>query len=152
MTALTTGHGTANGETFEGLDATENGSALTLLPTDSAGNKVFNFALARVRYIGLIGTTDVSRFFRLVQAQTTSGAYDQSTTYRRAASNPNGHPIALAGIRNNEYVTLPFFAAPRVDTTTVAMDQQTDDPFNVQTFVADGGNEVDRFFGRWLVK
>ena len=150
MAALTTGHGTANGQTFEGLDATENGSALTLLPTDSGGNKVFNFALARVRYIGLIGASDVRMFFRLFQAQTTSAAYDQSTTYRRAASNPNGHPIPLAGIRNNEYVTLPFFAAPRVDTTVVSMDQQTDDPYNVQTFTADGGNEVDRFYGCWL--
>jgi hypothetical protein len=150
MAALSAGGGTANGESFQGLDSTENGSALTLLPTDSSGTRVFNFALARVRYIGLIGATDVRMFFRLFQAQTTSAAYDRSTTYRQA-TNPHGHPIALAGIRNNEYVTLPFFAAPRVDSAAVGMDQQTDDPFNVQTFVADpSGNEVDRFFGCWL--
>lgn len=148
--ALNAGGGTASGDSFDGVDATESGSALTLLPTDSDATKVYNFAVARVRYIGLIGATDVRLFFRLFQAQTTSAAYDQSTTYRRAATNPHGHPIPLAGIRGNEYVTMPCFAAARIDSTALAMDQQTDDPFNVQTFVATGGNEVDRFFGCWL--
>jgi hypothetical protein len=150
VAALTTGNGTASGDTFEAIDATESGSALSLLPTDSDGTAVFNFAIARVRYIGLIGATNVRVFFRMFQAQTTSAAFDQTTTYRRATSNPHGHPIALAGIRNNEYVTIPFFAAPRIDSTTQGMDQQTDDPFNVQTFTASGGGEVDRFFGCWL--
>jgi hypothetical protein len=151
IAALTAGSGTASGDTFEAIDATESGSALSLLPTDDDGTAVFNFAIARVRYIGLIGATDVRMFFRMFQAQTTSAAFDQATTYRRAASNPHGHPVPLAGIRGNEYVTIPFFAAPRIDSTAQAMDQQTDDPFNVQTFTATaGGDEVDRFFGCWL--
>jgi hypothetical protein len=151
ISALTSGHGTAGGDTFEAIDPTEDGSALSLLPTDTDGTAVFNFGIARVRYIGKIGATNVRMFFRTFQAQTTSAAYDQSTTYRRAASNPHGQPIPLAGIRNNEYVTIPFFAAPRIDTTTHSMDEQTDDPFNVQTITADSsGKEVDIFFGCWL--
>ena len=150
IAALSAGSGTAGGDTFEAIDATESGSALSLLPSDPDGTAVFNFAIARVRYIGLIGATDVRLFFRLFEAQTTSAAYDQATTYRRAASNPDGQPIALAGIRGNEFVTIPAFANARIDSTATAMSQQTD-PSNVQTFTAtSGGDEVDRFFGCWL--
>lgn len=142
--------GTAGGDTFEGLDPSEAGSALALTPTDPDGTAVFNFAIARVRYIGLIGAADVRLFFRLFQAQTTSAAYDQSTTYRRAASNAVGQPIALAGVRGGEYVTIPCFATPRVDTTTTSMTEQADEP-NRQTFTASaGGAEVDRYYGCWL--
>src|SRR5205085_11652984 len=113
----------------------------------------FNFALAKVHYIGLIGANKVRVFFRLFQAQTTTSTYDYppGAQYRRATTNPNGQPIPLAGILGPEYVTLPFFAAPRVDSTVVAMDQQTDDPYNVQDISAHAdGSEVDKIFGCWL--
>ena len=55
IAALTAGKGSASGDTFEAIDPSESGSALTLLPTDPDGAAVFNFAIARVRYIGLIG-------------------------------------------------------------------------------------------------
>jgi murein tripeptide amidase MpaA len=152
MAALTAGNGTAGGESFDNL-ATDESTKLFVYPTDGGmgggGTPVFNFALAKVHYIGLIGATNVRVFFRLFQAQTTSGAFNPATTYRRAASNPSGQPIPLAGIQGNEYVTIPCFAAARIDTTTQGMDQQTDDP-NRQNFTAIGGAEVDRFFGCWL--
>ena len=88
-------------------------------------------------------------FFRVFQAQTTSTAFDPSTSYRRSSSNPHDQPIPLAGIRANEYITIPCFASPRIDSTTTGMGLQVDDP-NVQTFTAIGGPEVDRFFGCWL--
>lgn len=153
MANLTAGHGTAGGETFDGLSTDEAASSLYIYPTDgpiSSGDRVFNFALAKVHYIGLIGATNVRVFFRLFNAQTTSGAFDPLSTYRRASANPHGHPIALPGIQGDEYVTIPCFATSRIDSTTVAMDQQTDDPYNVQTFAAIGGAEVDHFFGCWL--
>ena len=161
---LTTGGGTAGGQSFDDpnvLSPDEEHSSLYVYPTDDNNKPVFNFALARVRYIGLIGATDVRVFFRLFQAQTTSGAYDYppGSQYRRATSNPDGQPIPLAGIQGDEYVTLPFFALPRVDTTMVNMDQQTDSRDigggtilgNVQRIVAHAsGSEVDTFFGCWL--
>jgi hypothetical protein len=113
---------------------------------------VFNFALAKVHYIGLIGAADVRVFFRLFQAQSMATVFDfpPGGRYRRAASDPDGQPIPLAGIHGGEYATFPCFAEARVDSTTVAMDQQTD-PHNVQTFTAGaGGAEVDRFYGCWL--
>lgn len=150
MANLTSGRGSAGGETFDSLP-TDESAKLFIYPFDEnyENKKVFNFALARVRYIGLIGATNVRVFFRLFQAQTTTGAFDPSTTYRRAPSNPSGQPIPLAGIQGGEYVTLPCFATERVDPLAQSMDRQTDD-FNRQSFAPIGGAEVDRYFGCWL--
>ena len=137
---------------FATLSPAEDQSKLYVQPRDEHGTPVFNFALAKVHYIGLIGASHVRVFFRLFQAQTTSGAFDYppGAQYRRAPSNLHGQPIALAGIQGGEYVTIPCFAEARVDTTAVAMDKQTDDP-NVRTITAHGdGSEVDTFFGCWL--
>jgi murein tripeptide amidase MpaA len=149
---LNAGDGTAGGESFSGLSTGEAAASLFVEPTDGSGTAVFNFALAKVHYIGLIGAVDVRVFFRLFQAQSMATVFDfpPGGRYRRAASNPDGQPIPLAGIHGGEYATFPCFAEARVDSTTVAMDQQTD-PRNVQTFTAGvGGVEVDRFYGCWL--
>jgi hypothetical protein len=149
---FTTGHGIAGGEAFDGLPAAEEQSAIYVFPTDGpngTGNKVFNFALAKVHYIGTIGAANVRVFFRLFTCQTTTAAYDQSTSYRRWPTNPAGQPIPLAGIRGNEYVTMPFFAEARVNSTALNMNQQTD-PANIQSFTPTGGAEVDVFYGCWL--
>jgi hypothetical protein len=150
MASLTAGNGAAGGETFDNLPTDESAKLfINTFDQNYEDKRVFNFALARVRYIGLIGATNVRVFFRLFQAQTTSSAFDPSTTYRRAASNPSGQPIPLAGIQGGEYVTIPCFATERIDPLIQGMDQQTDD-FNRQNFAAIGGPEVDRYFGCWL--
>lgn len=152
MAALTAGQGTADGDSFEGDLPVEEENNLSLFPTKGPLGlfKVFNFAIAKVHYVGLIGANDVRVFFRMFQAQATDTTFNPFTTYRRALSNPSGHPIPLAGIIDNEFVTIPFFAERRVDSTMVSMDQQTDAP-NVQTIAAlPGGAEVDHYFGCWL--
>jgi murein tripeptide amidase MpaA len=164
MKALKDGHGTAGGQSFDDptvLSPDEDKSKLYLQPTDNNQTPVFNFALAKVHYIGSIGATNVRVFFRLRQTQVTYAAYDYppGMQYRRATSNPDGQPIPLAGIQNGEYVTVPCFALPRVDSTVVGMDQQTDSRIdnsgnvlgNIQTITAlADGSEVDKFFGCWL--
>jgi hypothetical protein len=161
MLALTKGHGTAGGQSFDDpnvLSPDEDKSKLYLQPTDENHKPVFNFALAKVHYIGLIGAANVRTFFRLRQTQVTYAPYDYppGAQYRRATTNP---PIPLAGIENGEYVTVPCFALPRVDSTAVGMDQQTDSRIdgsgnvlgNIQTITAlADGSEVDTFFGCWL--
>ena len=123
---------------------------LFVQPEDVNGQRVFNFAIAQVHYIGQLGAANVRVFFRLFNAQSTSSAFETSTTYRRAASNPSGQPIPLAGIQGSDYVTIPCFATARVDTSTAGMDQQTDD-FNRKNFSASTGSpEVDQFYGCWL--
>ena len=153
--ALTTGQGTAGGQSFEDpnvLSPDEETSSLFIQPTDSSNRKVFNFALAKVHYIRLIGATNVRVFFRLFRTQVTYVPFDfpPGGRYRRATSNPAGQPIPLAGIEGGEYVTFPFFANSRVDSTAVDMGQQTD-PHNIQSLVAHmDGSEVDAYFGCWL--
>src|SRR5262249_9059440 len=93
---------------FDTLSPDEATSSLYLQPQDEHSKPVFNFAVAKVHYTGVIGANTVRVFFRLFQAQTTSGAFDfpPGVEYRRAASNPHGQPIALASIRSGEYVTV----------------------------------------------
>jgi hypothetical protein len=161
---LTQGGGTAGGQSFDDpgvLSPDEAGSALYLTPADEHQVPVFNFALARVRYIGLIDAATVRVFFRLFSAQQTTGIYDfpPGEQYRRAAPNPQGQPIPLAGIIAGEYVTIPCFALPRIDTTAQSMDKQADSLTdgmgnllgNIQNIKANpAGTEVDTFFGCWL--
>lgn len=164
---LTKGRGTAGGQSFNDptvLSPDEEGSALYLTPAAEQGGHqvpVFNFALARVRYIGQIGAHTVRVFFRLFAAQQTTGIYDYppGEQYRRATANPQGQPIPLAGIIADEYVTIPCFALPRIDSTVASMDTQTDSLTdsmgnklgNIQDISANAaGTEVDVFFGCWL--
>lgn len=149
---LTAGQGSAGGQTFDGDLPVEEAENLFVFPRIGPfglGPQVFNFGVAKVHYIGLIGATNVRVFFRLFQAASTDTSFSTSTTYRRA-TNPTGQPIPLAGIIGDEYVTIPFFATPRVDSTVVGMDQQRDSP-NIQPIAAgSGGAEVFTFFGCWL--
>lgn len=134
---------------FDALPTGEDQTKLYLQPNDESDIPVFNFALAKVHYIGTIGAADVRVFFRMFQAQTTSAAFDLATTYRRWPSNPAGQPIPLPGIGGSEFVTIPFFAEQRKDTTLNDLTQQTD-PANVKPIAAIGGPEVDTIFGCWL--
>jgi murein tripeptide amidase MpaA len=152
MQSLTAGGGSAGGENFASLPADEDASSLELSPTDSGGHAVFNFALARVRMRGLTLDAQSARvFFRLFQAQSTNAVFDLNTTYRRFSDGvPGGHTIPLLGIKGGEYVTVPCFASPRVNTASASMTTQID-PANVQTIVHDAsGAEVQAFYGCWL--
>jgi hypothetical protein len=137
----------------------EEASALYLSQKDEHNVLVFNFALARVRYHGLIGAQTVRVFFRLFAAQSTTGIYDYppGEQYRRA-TNMASQSIPLAGVIGPDYVTIPFFALPRVDTTQVPMTSQQDSQTvggvllgNIQNISGNAsGDEVDTFFGCWL--
>ncbi|HEX7723720.1 MAG TPA: sialidase family protein [Pyrinomonadaceae bacterium] len=146
---LTAGKGKAGTDFFTDLHEDE---ANNLFVFETHSNKrVFNFAIARVHYIGTIGADKVRVFFRLFPALSTSTAFQLGTTYRRNPSNPHGEPIPRAGIVGTEYVTIPCFAEQRIDSTVDTMDNQTDDPYNVQHINAGaGGKEVFHFFGCWL--
>jgi hypothetical protein len=154
---LTAGGGSAGGNKFDDLGLDEESSALHLFPTDSNHNLVFNFAVARVRLDGSSAAANhVRLFFRLFQAQSTGTAYVVPTPYPgngpyRTFSDgvENGQKIPLFGIDGGEYVTIPFFAEPRIDPTSESMTAQTDDP-NVQSINPIAGTEVDTFYGCYL--
>ncbi len=152
ITALNAGGGSAGGQSFGGLPDDLTGSTLELSPIDSGGAAVYNFALARVRMRGLTqDATNTRVFFRMMQAQSTSTTYDQNAGYRRFSDGvAGGRIVALPGVRGGEYVSFPCFATPRVDTASVSMTTQTDQP-NVRTIVHDpSGAEVQAYYGCWL--
>lgn len=114
---------------------------------------VFNFAVARVRYRALANpAANVRCFFRLFNCSTTSTDF-RAATYATGGSGTT--KIPLLGIVNGEVVTIPCFAAARVDPTNPqGLNLQTD-PDNVgpvgQPIPPDGtGAEVQVYFGCWL--
>ena len=124
------------------------------LPPIIPGTPVYNFAVARVRYRALSTTAkNVRVFFRMFQAASTNTAFEPTTTY--ATGGIGSTKIPLLGVLNGEVVTIPFFAAPRVNSNgTNGLNAQTD-PDNVgpvgEKIPADpSGNEVQVYFGCWL--
>jgi hypothetical protein len=141
--------GNTGGQTFEGNISTDQQTSRLELSQSVGGVNVYNFAVAKVRYRALsVSATNVRVFFRLFQTSSTSMEFNQSTTYRRATQGGSTKP--LLGIVGGETATIPCFAAPRVDTLTVSMADQSD-PANVQVLPPNaGGTEVVRYFGCWL--
>jgi hypothetical protein len=138
----------ANPTRFDLLPAGYQQSQLELAPARQQ-QPVFNFVIARVRYRGqTVPAQDVRVFFRLFTTAATGLDYHVNGNYRRSA--PSGPAIALLGAAPaGALTTIPFFAAQRVDTATQQMTSQQD-PANVKTLPAGGGQETQRFFGAWL--
>ena len=115
---------------------------------------IFNFAVARVRYRALsTAAPNVRVFFRMFQMSTTSTEFQPTTTYLTGGQ--GGTKVPLLGVVNNEIVTIPFFAAPRIDPTNPAGLNAQTDPVNSgpngQPIPPDGsGSEVQVYFGCWL--
>ena len=142
------------------LSPDEEGSALYLYPADDSNTPVFNFALARVRYVGLIGANNVRVFFRLFQAQTTSGVYDYPRARRTAARRtiPTGSRSRWPASAESSTSRCRSSRCRGSTRPTQGMDKQTDSRSaggqvlgNVQHITAHpDGSEVDTFFGCWL--
>jgi hypothetical protein len=135
------------GPVFDGLPPDEDTAALNLLQTDSSGNNIYNFALARVRYQDSQVASNVRVFFRLFAAQEIATTYDPATTYRSFKSGTTVVPVL--GVQGDEIVTIPFFAAPRVAVSQALSTQP--DPKNIRTINPDPlGAVVDEYYGCWL--
>jgi len=142
----------AGTQNFEAIPAEQNQAQLELAPQVS-GTNVYNFTLARVRMKTQVAVPDVRVFFRLFTTALSNLSFS-GTNYPTSAG---ALPIALLGRTSPdaEIVSIPFFAAPRVETRdTVAgsasMETQPDPP-NVQAFaVTPPGGETVRYFGAYL--
>jgi hypothetical protein len=146
ITRLNTGN--TAGQSFDDISTDETASALELSQTVN-GTPIYNFGLARVRYRALVADAhDVRVFFRLFPGATTSTAYDTSTTYRRGGQ--GGTIIPLLGFVGGQTTTIPCFASSRIDTTSLSMNAQTDEPNHQQINHDGSGAEVDVYFGCWL--
>ncbi|MEO7085467.1 MAG: kelch repeat-containing protein [Gemmatimonadaceae bacterium] len=134
---------------FEAIPENEDAASLSLAPTDGT-NPVYSFALARVRTQDVAPANDVRVFFRMWAAQQTNAVYDPNTTYA-FRTNGKGEKIPVLGVQNDQIVTVPFFASPRINAGSASMATQTDDP-NVQAVIGPDslGAEVHTFYGCWL--
>ena len=146
---------------FNGISSGEDQSALNLTGTDTDGNPVYNFALARVHLKGDTAN-NVRAFFRLFISSSPDTDFNTSTTFRSAVeTDSSGNPIAgtriaLLGYPDSDMPsTIPFFAEPRINSSSASMTTQTD-PANVQTIPSPlapapaTGAEVYAYFGCWL--
>jgi hypothetical protein len=130
----------------------ESTSALEL-SRSVGGQRVYNYAIARVRYRAPLGVdaSNVQVFFRAFSTMVSALDYDATSgsagNYRRTGNTSGSMP--LLGIEPNavgtpEIASIPFFAEARhADLTT-----QTD-ATNTQSITANG-IEQDAFFGCWL--
>lgn len=129
---------------FESLTGDQSASALSPFPTTTGGgDKVYNFAVARVRRHGtMAAANDVRVFFRVFSAQTTA-----ALTYQEAMGAPvegylrtgGANPIALPGQAGGEWLSFPCFAESRAGTPNTQSD-----PFNVKDIST---TQNDKFFG-----
>jgi hypothetical protein len=131
---------------FDNLPVAQPSSTLSSMPMTSTGQRVYNFALARVRVDGAGATANGVRvFFRIFTTQTTAAL----TYVDPAGGNPQqgykrtsgANPIAIPGTNaaGDEWLSFPFFAQTRS-----ADPQLQSDPENVQAISPSVGQE---FFG-----
>ena len=156
----------------------ETASELELSQKAGPGNsqRVYNYAVARVRYLapsGVWASSDgtstgsgVSVFFRVFSTAVSGLDYDSTSgttgNYRRTG-NSNASSVPLLGIENDsqgqpETASIRMFASPRVraasadfndGTPITAMTTQPPDSPNIQTISGTGSENV-AFFGAWL--
>ena len=156
ITNLNANNGDVGGDSFDKLSILEEKSKLEWKQKNNSGELVFNYALARVRLLGKTAgptPTPVRVFFRLFQAQNTVSKFNTATTYQESADTTvePDHKIPLLGVQNNEYVTIPCFASPRINLTGPAdMKKQTDPPNRYPITIKTPGVEVDSYFGCWI--
>ena len=123
-----------------------------------SGQRVYNYAVAKVRYLApiTVDATNVSVFFRVFSTAVSALDYDATSgttgNYRRTG-NTNATSVPLLGIENDsqgqpETACIPFFASARV-APTASMTTQLPDSTNIQTISGTGSENV-AYFGVWL--
>lgn len=147
---------------FNAIAYGEDQSALLLSQNDTSGNAVYNFALARLHLQGDTAS-NVRTFFRLFISSSPDTDFDTGTTFRSLpqtdsmGNNMAGTLIPMLGFPSSDMTsTIPFFAEPRVPSTSESMTRQSD-PSNVQTIPSPliatpptPGSQVLAYFGCWL--
>lgn len=129
---------------FDGI-STDQATSKLELSKSVGGKRVFNFAVARVRYRAkAVDATAVRVFFRLFTVAATGLEYRKDETYRSFAT--GGGAIPLLGVQAGDIVTVPFFAAQReAGDMTLQGDAK-----NVRDLHASGAQEFHGYFGCWL--
>ena len=141
--------GSSGGQTFDGISTDQQQSALELSQQVN-GTNIFNFAVAKVRYVGTVAVSNVRAFFRLFPVSSTSTEFSTGTTYRRDTQ--GSKVIPLLGVSGGgDLLTIPCFAEARVNSATTSLTSQSD-PTNVRATMAASppAGETVAYFGAWL--
>ena len=142
--------GLGNGPSpFDFISQNEQASQLEL-SRSVGGVRVFNFAVAKVRYrANTTDATDVRVFFRGFNVMVSALDYNNPTAangnYRRSAA---GH-IPLLGKVGSDIASIPYFANPRIDSAADDMNNQLDNT-NKFTINHVANQEAIGYFGCWL--
>jgi hypothetical protein len=134
---------------FDFISQDEQASQLELSRTVS-GVRVFNFALAKVRYrADMSDAADVRVFFRGFNMMSSALDYTNPLApdgnYRRSASGT----APLLGIIGGNIGSIPYFAQERIDSASDHMGNQVDDT-NKLTINHIANQEAVAYFGCWL--
>ena len=139
---------------FEDLPREGSAAAVDLAPTDG-GQRVYNYAIARVRYRATTTTTgQIKAFFRLCTTVETGLEYNSDRVYRNAGSGASTVPAL--GLAGDELLSVPFFLGRRVNTVSgqpgaTSMASQPLVPnYEVQTIAPVPGDEAATYFMVWL--
>ena len=140
---------------FNDISPDQETSQLEWMET-SGGTRVFNYAVAKVRYKAPIPTLpppnandaeNVKVFFRLFNTAGTAMQYNIGTTYKIEGTGTSA--IAGVGKEGGIISSIPFFAAQRINYAAALMASQTD-PLNMQPIPAKGNTVSVVYFGCWL--
>lgn len=124
------------------------------LATDIFGMKLYNYAVAKVRYRATTTTAQrVKVFFRLFNTVGTALEFNTATSYRNSGGGAGTVP--LLGVAGGEITSIPFFVGERVETRqgrpgASAMTTQPLDPNYEIKDIAPATGEVTMYFGCWL--
>jgi hypothetical protein len=141
---------------FENILQDEQGSQLELSRTVS-GQRVLNFAVAKVRYRAQTqDAADVRVFFRTFNTMVSDLSYTTNPTanvqnYRRSTAGT----IPMLGLNaffsgaGNQITSIPYFAEPRINSSTQSMTTQSDN-WNKAALIHNGSQEGLQYFGCWL--
>jgi Zinc carboxypeptidase len=150
------GYGNSTAPPFENISQDEQASQLELSRTVS-GQRVLNFAVAKVRYRAQTqDAADVRVFFRTFNTMVSDLSYTTNAladvqNYRRTAAGT----IPLLGLNKffsgagNQITSIPYFAEPRINSAAQSMTAQSDN-WNKATLLHNGSNEGLQYFGCWL--
>lgn len=122
-----------------------------VLEVPKPGSGVYNFAIARVRYMAIPGenAAGVKVFFRLFNTVGTALEYDKGQKGTYKLLNSGATTIPGLGTPTGYIVSIPFFGEQRV-TPSKSMAAQTDNAVNRRTVFGKGAELEYVYFGCWL--
>lgn len=130
---------------FNDISEDQEKNRLAVYEENAQGKKVYNYAVAKVRYRAPVDTdaVDVRVIFRLFTRITPGLQYVPEIYPLDGEPGPNVKP--LLGLAGGEIVTIPFFAEERKPNLL----DQTDDT-NVTTLAGAGNQDVVHYVGCYL--